>query len=88
MALRRGDRQTLWVDGDFYVYARDAGGGEVAIVAMNKGGGQRTETITLPPSLSLAGGPLTDAIGGGTVSVSAGTISVTLDSWQYAVLLP
>ncbi len=44
VALRRGERKQLWVDDDLYVYARDAGGGEVAVIALNKGGGARTES--------------------------------------------
>ena len=88
VALRRGDRELLWVDADLYVYARDAGGGEVAIVAMNKGSGSRTEEIAIPSSMGIDGYTLTDGVGGGTISVSGNTTSISLDSWQYAIFEP
>ena len=87
-ALRRGDRQQLWVDADYYVYARDGGNGDVAIVAMNKSGGNRTESVPVDAALGLEGTTLTDAINGGTIQVSGGAATIGLDSWQYAIYLP
>ncbi len=83
-ALQRGDRVQLWVDDSLLVYARDNGGGDVAVVAMNKGGGSRSESIDVS-SLSIEGATLTDAIGGGSVTVSGGHLSLSLASWQYAI---
>jgi len=87
-ALRRGERIQLWVDDSFYAYARDAGGGEVAIVAMNKSGGTRTETVS-SAGTSFSDGTLTDALGSGvSVSASGGSFSLTLDNMQYVILVP
>ncbi|MFH1468086.1 MAG: alpha-amylase family glycosyl hydrolase [Pseudomonadota bacterium] len=86
-ALRRGTRRGLWVDGDYDVYARDAGAGDVAIVGMNKSSGTRSESIDVS-SLGIEGATLTDALGSGrSVTVSSGRVSLTLDSWQYVLLV-
>lgn len=86
-ALRRGDRIQLWVDDSFYVYARDNGSGDVAIVAMNKSGGSRSEWVDLS-SLGVGGATFSDALGSGiSVTESGGGFTLTLDSWQYALLV-
>ena len=85
-ALRRGSRVQLWVDDDFYVYAMDNGAGDVAVVAMNKGS-SRSESIDLS-SLGVDGATFTDALGGGVGgTVSGGRLSISLDSWQSAILV-
>ena len=87
-ALRRGERVALWVDDDLLVYALDNGGGDVAIVAMNKGWSTRTETISVS-SLDIDGVTLTDALDGSmSVTESGGNISLSLGSWEYAMLVP
>ncbi|MCB9744405.1 MAG: glycosyl hydrolase [Alphaproteobacteria bacterium] len=86
-ALRRGERRQLWVDDELYVYARDLGGGDVAIVAMNKGGGARSESIDVS-ALDVEGVRFTDATNGAlSASVSGGRLQVSLNSWEYAVFL-
>jgi glycosidase len=86
-ALRRGERVQLWVDDSLLVYARDNGGGDVAIVAINKGGGSRSESIPVS-SLGIDGVTLTDAIDGSpSVTVSGGSLSLSLGSQEYAVLV-
>ena len=86
-ALRRGARSQLWVDSDLYVYARDSGSGDVAIVGMNKSSGSRSESIDVS-TLDIEGATLSDALGGGTsVSVSNGSFSLSLDSMQYVILV-
>ncbi len=87
-ALRRGDRVQLWVDDDFYIYARDAGNSDVAIIAMNKSGSSRTESIAIPADLDIDGQTLTNATGAGSITISGGAASISLDSWGYAVYLP
>lgn len=85
-AIRRGQRRQLWVDDDLYVYAMDNGSGDVAVIAMNKGS-SRSESIDLS-SLGVDGATFTDALGssvGGTVS--GGRLSISLDSWQSAILV-
>ena len=86
-ALRRGTAAELWLEDDLYVYALDNGGGDVAIVAMNKGGGTRTVSVDLSAH-GVDGARFTDALGSGdSGTVSAGALSITLDSWQTAILV-
>ncbi|MFW5878180.1 MAG: alpha-amylase family glycosyl hydrolase, partial [Myxococcota bacterium] len=51
-ALRTGDRETLHVSDDLYVYARDAGGEELAIVALNRSEVSRSVDFSLPDRLA------------------------------------
>ncbi|MCB9520633.1 MAG: hypothetical protein H6698_08135 [Myxococcales bacterium] len=87
-ALRRGDYRELWVDDTFYVYARALPGGDVAVIAMNKGdAGSRN--MPVPADLGLNGETLTDVLGGSrTMRVSAGNATVTLNAWEYAIFAP
>lgn len=87
-ALRHGGRKELWLDDSFYVYVRDGGPGEVAIVAMNKGGESRTETVTIHNALGLAGKKLTSRNSTREVTVIDGQIRLTLDPWEYVILTP
>ena len=87
-ALRRGERKPLWVDDSYYAYARDNGGGSVAIVAMNKSGGSRAESIDVT-DLGLSDGQhLTDLLSSANFEVSGGQVYVALDSMQYVILVP
>ncbi len=87
-ALRRGERKQLWVDSDYLAYARDAGSGDVAIVAMNKSGSSRAENVSVS-SLGISDGQhLTDVLTGDNYEVSAGTVYIGLDSMQYVILVP
>ena len=86
-ALRRGEVSQLWLEDDLYIYALDNGAGDVAIVAMNKGGGSRTESVDLSAH-GVDGASFADALGssiGGTVS--GNRLSISLNSWQYAILV-
>ncbi|MEQ1501587.1 MAG: alpha-amylase family glycosyl hydrolase [Myxococcota bacterium] len=83
-ALRRGARVQLWVDDDVLVYARDNGGGDVAIVAMNKGATHRDLTPDVS-ALGIDGVSFVDATGGAGVTASGGQLPIGLDSWQYAI---
>ena len=83
-ALRRGERVQLWVEQDVLAYALDNGGGDVAIVAMNRGG-DRTLDLNVS-ALGVGGATFTDQIGGGSYTESGGTLSVQLGSWQYLIL--
>ncbi|TNE88269.1 MAG: glycosyl hydrolase [Deltaproteobacteria bacterium] len=87
-ALQRGERRELWVDDDLYVYARDAGNGEVAIVALRMGGSTRTESVPIPGDLGIDGRSFTDGVAGSrSFTVTGGNASITLDPWEYAVFL-
>ena len=86
-AIRRGSAAELWVDDDLYIYALDNGAGDVAIVAMNKGAGTRNESVDLSAH-GVDGAIFSDALGssvGGTVS--GNRLSLSLNSWQYAILV-
>ena len=83
-AIRRGDRRTLWVDDELYVYALEDGD-DLAIVALNKGWSDRTEAIPLGRS-DLDGASLDDAVWDRSFSVAGGELSLTLGSWDYAIL--
>ena len=84
-ALRRGHRTTVWVDDDLYVYTLTEGD-DVAVVALHKGWGDRTETITLGLE-GLDGVTLTDAAFERTATVSGDQLTLTLGSWDYALLV-
>ena len=87
-ALRRGERVTLWVDDNYYAYARDNGGGDAAIVAMNKSGGTRAESVSVA-SLGISDGQhLTDLLSSANYEVSGGQVYIGLDSMQYVILVP
>lgn len=86
-ALRRGERVQLWVDDDLLVYALDNGGGDVALVALNKGGSTRTESVDVS-ALGLSGAAFVDALGSSaTASESGGSVALSVDSWQALYLV-
>jgi glycosidase len=86
-ALRRGGARTLWVDDSLYVYARDNGGGDVAIVALNKSGGSRSESVDVS-ALGVDGARFADALGSGAGgTVSGGRLTVALGANQAALLV-
>ena len=86
-ALRRGDYRELWVNDSFYAYARDAGAGDVAIVAFNKGASTTISPISVS-ALGIEGATFRDALGGTrTATVSGGNISLTLNDWEYVILV-
>ncbi|MFT7579581.1 MAG: glycosidase, partial [Myxococcota bacterium] len=88
LALRRGLRKELWLDDVLYVFARYTDAGDVAIVAMSKATTSRTEQVTLPPELGLADGTvLNSANSSRTMTVTGGQISLTLDPWEYMVVV-
>jgi glycosidase len=82
-ALRYGSRQELWIDQDFYAFARDDGEHR-ALVAMNKAEDQRTETVTLPEDWSPTS-TLVDQLSGASITASAGEVEIGLDPWGYAI---
>ncbi len=70
-ALRRGDRHTLRVDADTYVYQRESDGDE-AVVAINRGAA-RTVQVSPVGRLGQESLSFTDAIGGGTLMIGGAT---------------
>lgn len=92
-ALQTGDWRELWVSGsdDLFMYARDNGGGDVAIVAarMNWTAGERTWRVPIPADLGLEGVTLVDALHGNRrVTVTGGGVDVALNPWEYVVFSP
>jgi glycosidase len=86
-ALRRGERRQLWVDDDLLVYARVLGD-DVAIVAMNKGGGERSAAVAVGDQVP-DGVVFRDRLHPErSATVEGGTLLVTLGSWEGAVLAP
>ncbi len=74
--LKRGARRVLHTDGDGYVFARGTGA-DVAIVAVNRGTTDRSVAVTMPGDLGVADGTvLRDLLGGPSVTVSSGAITV------------
>lgn len=86
-ALRHGGRKELWINDDMYVYVRDAGPGDVAIVAMNKGGAQ-TADVQIPIALGLSGATLESRNSDRTFRVIDGVFNLSLDPWEYVILTP
>ncbi len=88
VALRRGQFRELWVDDNFFVYARVTDAGDVAIVAMNKGEGSSRVVPNLD-EIGLGGASLVDYLGGSrNVNVSGdGNGTFTLNSWEYAIFV-
>jgi len=87
LALRRGSRTELWVDDDLFSYSRDAGGSDVAVVLINRGGSSRTVDLTVPSSWS--GWSFADSLDGSpTATVSGSRLTVTVGAQDYAILEP
>jgi hypothetical protein len=73
------------------MYARDNGGGDVALVAarMNWTGGERTWRVPIPADLGIDGVTLVDALHGTRrVTVTGGAVDLALNPWEYVVLSP
>lgn len=87
-ALRRGGRKELWINDDMYVYVRDAGPGEVAIIAMNKSGAPQSAEVQIPNALGLTGATLQSRNSDRTYRIIDGVLNLQLDSWEYAILTP
>jgi glycosidase len=89
-ALQLGERNQLYVDQDLYVYARFGTEGTIAIVALYKGNQTRTETITVPNALGLAGRTLRDRLaeGGREYTVADGRLTLEMEPWQSMILSP
>lgn len=87
-ALRRGERITLLGnDGDFWVYAYEAGAKEIAIVAINRGGALNRE---VPLALLQLGGVSgwTSPLGTGTATMTAGgNLQITLGAGEAAIFI-
>ncbi len=87
--LRHGTRKELWLDDSLYAYVRAGESGDAAIIAMNKGETARSESITIPSALGLAGKTLSGANNPDkSVIVIDGKIQLQLNPWEYLILVP
>jgi glycosidase len=87
-ALRRGNRSTLWIDDDLYVFARVAGN-DVALVVINRNWNPRTVSVPVPATIPLANGVvLKDRLGGPPVTVTAAALPLTIAGHSSQVLAP
>ena len=77
--LRRGERETLLVDGTSYVYIR-ALGDQVSVIGLNNGDSPTTVTVGVSRWLN-DGHALADTFGAGDVAVDSGSLELTLDAW-------
>jgi glycosidase len=89
-ALQRGDRKTLWIDDDHYVFARTTAAKDVAIVVLNRNfAATWTQAVPVPSYVPLADGTvLHDRLGGPSVTVVNGTIPIAQGAHSSAVLAP
>jgi hypothetical protein len=88
LALQRGNRTTLWIDDDFYVYARVAGP-EVAIVAINRAASARAQLVPIPATVPISdGAQLRDRLGGAAATAGGGQLSLSLPALGSAVYAP
>lgn len=89
-ALRRGDRKTLWIDDDHYVFARTTMDGKVALVVLNRSfGATWTQAVPVPSYVPLPDGTvLHDRLGGPDVTVTGGTIPIAQGVHSSAILAP
>ena len=86
-ALRRGDRRQLFVDDNLLAYARDAGGGDVAVVVLNKNWSNRVQQIDVS-GLGVDDVTFVDAAHPErTITASGGSLNVELGAWEYAILV-
>ncbi len=84
-ALRRGERRQLWVDDDLVVYSLSTGE-QVAVVAVHKGWTERTETVSID-GLGVDGATFDDSVWGRNFTASGSDLTLTLGSWDYALLV-
>jgi neopullulanase len=90
VALRRGDRKTLWIDDDHYVFARTTTAKDVAIVVLNRDfNATWTQAVPVPSYVPLPDGTvLHDRLGGPSVTVTGQTIPISQGVHSSAVLAP
>ena len=87
-ALRRGKRVTLLGnEGDFWVYAYDAGGKDVAVVALNRGGTTVNRTVGLGSISATGVTSWNAALGTGTATTQGSSVQITLGAGEAAIFV-
>ncbi len=88
-ALRRGAYVPVYSDQTTLVYGRQDDAGDVALVVLNTASTQVTFTATLPATMPLTDGTtLSDSLGGPSVVVTGGAVTLTLGATSAAILAP
>ena len=89
-ALRRGAYVPVYnTDENVLVFARQDPAGDVALVAISRLATSTSVTTTLPAALNLANNTvLHDHLGGPDVTITNGSITVTLNAQSAAILAP
>jgi glycosidase len=87
-ALQRGNRVTLWIEDNLYVYARVAGT-DVAVVVINREWNPRTLSVPVATGVPLPDGTkLHDRLGGPDLTVSGGNLAINIPAHTSAVFAP
>jgi neopullulanase len=87
-ALERGNRVTLWVDDDLYIYAR-VSGSFVAVVGINRSGSTRSESVPVRTETPISDGTmLRDRMGGPSITASGGHLPISIPPQSVVVLAP
>lgn len=87
-ALRRGKRVTLLGnEADVWVYAYDAGGKDVAIVALNRSGSTVNRTVALGALSSTGVTSWNAVLGTGSATTQGSNVQIALNAGEAAILL-
>ncbi len=84
--LARGLRSTLYVTSTFWAYGLQYGS-QKAVVVLNRSNGTQSQSVNLS-SLGITSGTLTDQLNGGTVSVSGGSATISVEPYDARILVP
>ncbi|HMR05749.1 MAG TPA: alpha-amylase family glycosyl hydrolase [Polyangiaceae bacterium] len=88
-ALRRGTYRSLFATETVLVTARETPASGVAIVAVSRDPQATNSSVTVPPSLGLKEGQtLSDKLGGPSVTLTGGQLSVDLGAYAAAIFVP
>jgi glycosidase len=89
VALRRGAYVPIFSNPTQLLFARQTTANDVALVALTTATAGTTFTAALPAALPVAeGATLHDRLGGPDVTVTHGTVTLTLPAWGAAILAP
>ncbi|MEZ4390656.1 MAG: alpha-amylase family glycosyl hydrolase [Polyangiales bacterium] len=87
VALRVGEYASVAATEETLLFARRAPS-SAALVALSRADAPRTVTARLPGGLFTDGTVLRDRLGGASVTVTGGAVSVSLGPWGSAILAP
>ncbi len=85
VALQRGEYISLGATEETLVFARRAGA-DVAIVGLSKAGADRTVTVSVGAAGLTDGTALRDRLSMQSVTVTAGSVTLTIPSWGAVIL--